>query len=79
MKRPDTEVRARPGYLAPTEAEARAAGGSMTSAPGANAPPPTVTRARLRFGRRQVARPRTHFGVGPLHFHADAPKAPSPQ
>jgi hypothetical protein len=39
------EVRARPGYLAPTEAEARAAGGAVTSASGRNAPPPTVTRA----------------------------------
>jgi VWFA-related protein len=44
VKRPDTEVRARPGYLAPTEAEARAAGGSMTTRAGVTTPP-TVTRA----------------------------------
>ena len=45
VKRDDLEVRARPGYLAPTEAEARAAGGAPTSASGKNVPPPTVTRA----------------------------------
>ena len=44
VKRPDTDVRARPGYLAPTEAEARAAGAGSTRAAG-KAPPPTVTRA----------------------------------
>ena len=44
VKRPDTDVRARPGYLAPTEAEARAAGAGSTRA-GVKAPPPTVTRA----------------------------------
>lgn len=44
VQRPDTDVRARPGYLAPTEAEARAAGGLSTRA-GAKGPPPTVTRA----------------------------------
>lgn len=48
VKRPDVEVRARPGYLAPTEAEARAAGGTAVR-PGAVAPPPppppTVSRA----------------------------------
>jgi hypothetical protein len=38
-------VRARPGYLAPTEAEARAAGAVSTAATGKNVPPPTVTRA----------------------------------
>ena len=32
VKRPDVEVRARPGYLAPTEAEARAAGGGTPDA-----------------------------------------------
>jgi VWFA-related protein len=45
VKREDVNVRARPGYLAPTEAEARAAGASLTSARGTNMPPPTVTRA----------------------------------
>lgn len=44
VKRPNTDVRARPGYLAPTEAEARAAGAGSTRA-GVKAPPPTVTRA----------------------------------
>ena len=44
VKRPNTDVRARPGYLAPTEAEARAAGAGSSRA-GAKAPPPTVTRA----------------------------------
>ncbi len=46
VKRPDTQVRARPGYLAPTEAEARAAGAAIDRAGAAkNATPPTVTRA----------------------------------
>jgi VWFA-related protein len=45
VNRPDVEIRARPGYLAPTEAEARAAGAAFTSASGKNVPPPTVTRA----------------------------------
>lgn len=45
VKREDVQVRARPGYLAPTESEARAAGVSIDR-PGAKpAPPPTVTRA----------------------------------
>ena len=45
VKRQDVDVRSRPGYLAPTEAEARAAGGTIAR-PGARpAPPPTVTRA----------------------------------
>ena len=39
VKRPDVDVRARPGYLAPTEAEARAAGGAPVR-PGAAPPPP---------------------------------------
>lgn len=45
VKREGVDVRARPGYLAPTEAEARAAGAALTSAAGKNVPPPTVTRA----------------------------------
>jgi VWFA-related protein len=45
VKRDQVQVRARPGYLAPTEAEARAAGAVLTSAAGRNVPPPTVTRA----------------------------------
>jgi VWFA-related protein len=44
VRRPGADVRARPGYLAPTEAEARAAGAAMTRAV-ASGPPPTVTRA----------------------------------
>ena len=45
VKRDGADVRARQGYLAPTEAEARAAGVESTR-PGAKpAPPPTVTRA----------------------------------
>lgn len=45
VNRPEVEVRARPGYLAPTEAEARAAGAAITTMAGKNVPPPTVTRA----------------------------------
>jgi VWFA-related protein len=46
VKRPGTDVRARPGYLAPTEAEARAASSSMDKAVAARAAvPPTVSRA----------------------------------
>ena len=45
VKRDNVEVRARPGYLAPTESEARSAGVEVTR-PGAKpTPPPTVTRA----------------------------------
>jgi VWFA-related protein len=46
VTREGVEVRARPGYLAPTEEEARAAGAGGESAPGAKpAPPPAVSRA----------------------------------
>jgi hypothetical protein len=45
VKRDGLNVRARPGYLAPTEAEARAAGAAVTAASGKYIPPPTVTRA----------------------------------
>jgi VWFA-related protein len=45
VKREGVDVRSRPGYLAPTEAEARASGVAITR-PGAKpGPPPTVTRA----------------------------------
>jgi hypothetical protein len=45
VKRDGVDVRARPGYLAPTEAEARRAGAVSTSTSNAKTPPPTVTRA----------------------------------
>lgn len=46
VKRENVEVRARPGYLAPTESEARAAGIAPERPAGSRAaPPPTVTRA----------------------------------
>ncbi len=46
VKREGVEVRARPGYLAPTEAEARAAGVAPPGAQGGPAAlPPVVTRA----------------------------------
>ena len=45
VKRPDVDVRSRPGYLAPTEAEARAAGAAVTRAGAKPSAPATVTRA----------------------------------
>lgn len=45
VKRDGADVRARPGYLAPTEAEARAAGAMIERAGAKGGPPPTVTRA----------------------------------
>jgi VWFA-related protein len=45
VKRDDVTVRSRPGYLAPTEAEARAAGAAIERAGAKPSPPPTVTRA----------------------------------
>ncbi|OFW44849.1 MAG: hypothetical protein A3J29_06665 [Acidobacteria bacterium RIFCSPLOWO2_12_FULL_67_14b] len=48
VKREGVDVRARPGYLAPTEAEARAAGATPVREPGSRGPvalPPTVARA----------------------------------
>lgn len=46
VKRDQVEVRARPGYLAPTEAEARAAGVTPERPAGSRPPPPpSVTRA----------------------------------
>ena len=44
VKRPGADVRARPGYLAPTEAEARAVDAAIERGL-ANTPSPTVTRA----------------------------------
>lgn len=46
VKRPNADVRSRPGYLAPTEAEARAASAVVDKAAAARAAvPPTVSRA----------------------------------
>jgi VWFA-related protein len=45
VKGREVDVRARPGYLAPTESEARAAGAAMNRTSTRNEPPPTVTRA----------------------------------
>lgn len=48
VKREGVDVRARPGYLAPTEAEARAAGVTRPRPPGSRGPappPPAVSRA----------------------------------
>ena len=46
VKRDGLSVRARPGYLAPTEAEARGVGAAIDrTAAAAGTPPPTVTRA----------------------------------
>lgn len=45
VKREGVEVRSRAGYLAPTEAEARAAGGAPTLAGARPGPPEAVTRA----------------------------------
>lgn len=45
VKRPEATVRARPGYLAPTESEARAAGAAIERAGAKSGPPPTVARA----------------------------------
>jgi VWFA-related protein len=45
VKRQDVQVRNRPGYLAPTEAEARAAGVTIDKPGSRSVPPPTVTRA----------------------------------
>jgi VWFA-related protein len=45
VKRPEVEIRSRPGYLAPTESEARAAGAAITRAGAKPSAPPTVTRA----------------------------------
>jgi hypothetical protein len=45
VKRDGVDVRARPGYLAPTESEARAAGAAITRAGAKAEPPASVTRA----------------------------------
>jgi hypothetical protein len=45
VKREGVDVRSRPGYLAPTEAEARASGVAIERAGAKPGPPPTVTRA----------------------------------
>ena len=45
VSRPNAQVRARPGYLAPTESEARAAGAAIERAGAKPSLPPTVTRA----------------------------------
>ena len=46
VKRPDTEVRSRPGYLAPTESEARAAGGVSGGGPAGTRPAPSASVSR---------------------------------
>jgi VWFA-related protein len=48
VKSPDMEVRARPGYLAPTEAEARAAGAVTASGPGGGPSRPAIPAAVSR-------------------------------
>ena len=49
VKRPDAEVRARPGYLAPTEAEARPPGRQLAGAKGRDpAVPPASVTSRAR-------------------------------
>ena len=45
VNRQDVDVRARPGYLAPTESEARAAGMESNRAGAKPVPPPAVTKA----------------------------------
>ncbi len=45
VKREGLDVRSRPGYLAPTESEARASGVVLPDKTGRLTPPPTVTRA----------------------------------
>lgn len=45
VKRDNVDVRSRPGYLAPTESEARAAGVAIERAGAKPLPPPSVTRA----------------------------------
>jgi len=45
VQREGVDVRSRPGYLAPTEAEARASGVAIERAGAKAGPPPTVTRA----------------------------------
>ena len=52
VKRPGADVRARPGYLAPTEAEARAAGAAMDRA--------ATKPARRRPSRARSIRSRRH-------------------
>ena len=71
VKRPGVEVRARPGYLAPTEEEAAAARGSTTAATGssaaaaANEPPPEIRRALEKLAPARSNLPvRLHAAAG---------------
>lgn len=70
VKREGVEVRARPGYLAPTEAEARAAGAALTTA-SKSGPPPTVTRALETLGPARGSLPvRVQAAGAPGTIHA---------
>jgi VWFA-related protein len=71
VKRDDVNVRARPGYLAPTEAEARAAGAELTRAGARSGPPPSITRALDAIAPARGNLPvRVQASGGPGTIHA---------